>query len=364
MTQCATDCSTYCSVLPVNTGRAGSAWKKHAEIADLQPLAGKSAARPWSQRLREQALEVGGACRGAGWSGGRCRPSPPRPGAARARRFTPTAPRRGAMPICAFSSRSHGTNASPPPATPTDVRELVELRRHRLVVPRQHGVDHQRVGQAVVQVADGAERVRAGMHRAEVLLERDRAHHRGHHHVGARLQVASARAPPWRARARRCACPRARCRRTAGGRPATGSSRRCASARPCRSPRSPPAAGRASARGRRTPPSRGSAARRSTRLTCVSSSLITLLRPTSLPVPEVVGSATKCGSAASIGRTCGWSQTYSITSPGCVGEQADDLGDVERRAAADADHAVGAVGLVGGGTVHHLRPVGLPNTPP
>ena len=54
-----------------------------------------------------------------------------------------------------------------------------------------------------------------------------------------------------------------------------------------------------------------------TRLTWVSASLMTLLRPTSLPVPEVVGRATKYGSAP-IGRTCGWSQTYSITSPGCV----------------------------------------------
>ena len=32
-----------------------------------------------------------------------------------------------------------------------------------------------------------------------------------------------------------------------------------------------------------------------TRFTCDCSSLITLLRPTSLPVPEVVGNATKCG---------------------------------------------------------------------
>jgi hypothetical protein len=30
MTQCAIDCSTYCSVLPVKIGRAGSAWKKQA----------------------------------------------------------------------------------------------------------------------------------------------------------------------------------------------------------------------------------------------------------------------------------------------------------------------------------------------
>src|SRR5688572_93982 len=62
-----------------------------------------------------------------------------------------------------------------------------------------------------------------------------------------------------------------------------------------------------------------------TRLTCESSSLITLLRPTSLPVPEVVGSATKYGSTAVIGRTCGWSQTYSITSPGWVASRPTTL---------------------------------------
>ncbi len=43
------------------------------------------------------------------------------------------------------------------------------------------------------------------------------------------------------------------------------------------------------------------------RLMCVSSSLITELRPTSLPVPEVVGKATNQGTPAPIARTCGWS---------------------------------------------------------
>jgi hypothetical protein len=42
-----------------------------------------------------------------------------------------------------------------------------------------------------------------------------------------------------------------------------------------------------------------------TRLTCVSSSLTTLERPTSEPVPAVVGNATKYGSSPSIGRACG-----------------------------------------------------------
>jgi len=43
------------------------------------------------------------------------------------------------------------------------------------------------------------------------------------------------------------------------------------------------------------------------RLMWVSSSLMTELRPTSLPVPEVVGSATNHGTSVPIARTCGWS---------------------------------------------------------
>ena len=35
-------------------------------------------------------------------------------------------------------------------------------------------------------------------------------------------------------------------------------------------------------------------------------------------MPEVVGRATKYGSSATIGRTVGWSQTYSSTSPSCT----------------------------------------------
>ena len=201
-----------------------------------------------------------------------------------------------AMPIVRFSSLQPRHERRAAAAHADGVRELVELRRHRLGVPGEHGVDHQRVGQAVVQVADGAERVRARVDRAEVLLERDRAHHRAHHHVGARLQVARLAHRGRRARAPRSACPRARCRRRAGDRPATGSSRRCASARPCRSPRSPPAAGRASAPGSAKTALARISGEKTTRLTCVSSSLMTLLRPTSLPVPEVVGSATKYGS--------------------------------------------------------------------
>ncbi len=57
---------------------------------------------------------------------------------------------------------------------------------------------------------------------------------------------------------------------------------------------------------------------KSTFFTCVTSSEMTDERPTSDPVPEVVGTATKYGIGWSIGRTCGWSHAYSRTSPGCV----------------------------------------------
>ena len=180
------------------------------------------------------------------------------------------------MPICCFSALQPGHELRRRRrCTSHGMRQLVELLRHGLVVPGQHRVDHQRVGQAMVQVADRAERVRAGVHRAQVLLEGDRAHHRAHHHVAARLQVARLVHRREPARARRCACLPARCRRTAGGRPATGSSRCCASARPCRWRPSRAAAGRASVPDRRTPPWPGSSALKTMRFRCVSSSLIT-----------------------------------------------------------------------------------------
>ena len=56
--------------------------------------------------------------------------------------------------------------------------------RHRLGVPRGDGVDHHR-WRAVVHVAHRAEGVGARC-TTQVLLERDRAHHRRPHHVAAR----------------------------------------------------------------------------------------------------------------------------------------------------------------------------------
>ena len=91
------------------------------------------------------------------------------------------------------------------------------------------------------------------------------------------------------------------------------------------------------------------------RLTCVSSSLITALRPTSLPVPEVVGRATKHGSVgADRAHAADGRRRTRARSPPRGRDHADDLGDVERRAAADADDGVGAVRAERRRAGHHL----------
>ena len=101
-----------------------------------------------------------------------------------------------------------------------------------------------------------------------------------------------------------------------------------------------------------------------TRLTCVSSSLITLLRPTSLPVPEVVGKATKYGSAAAIGRTCGWSQTYSITSPGCVAIRPTTLATSSAAPPPIPTTQSAPCARYAAAPFITWLPVGLPKTPP
>ena len=59
---------------------------------------------------------------------------------------------------------------------------------HRLVELDDRG-QAQRVGEAVVQALLARQRVRERVARAEALLERDGAHHRGLHHAAARLEV-------------------------------------------------------------------------------------------------------------------------------------------------------------------------------
>ena len=62
------------------------------------------------------------------------------------------------------------------------------------------------------------ERVRERVARAEALLERDRAHHGGLQHAAARLEVVAVLHGRARGARRRAGCPRARSRRPSGGR--------------------------------------------------------------------------------------------------------------------------------------------------
>ena len=90
------------------------------------------------------------------------------------------------------------------------------------------------------------------------------------------------------------------------------------------------------------------------RFRCVSSSLITAERPTSEPVPEVVGSATKYGRSLVDGPHLRVVPHVLEDVALVRGGDADHLGHVERRAAAEADHAIGAMRLEGGRARHHL----------
>ena len=58
-------------------------------------------------------------------------------------------------------------------------------------VEAHHMVDHDAIRKTMVHVGDGAQRVGAGVSRAQIFLERDSPHHRGHHHVAARLDIFS-----------------------------------------------------------------------------------------------------------------------------------------------------------------------------
>src|SRR5260221_13415504 len=53
----------------------------------------------------------------------------------------------------------------------------------RVAVEAHHVVDHDAVGDPVIHVDHGPERMGGRMHGAQVLLERDRGRHRGHRHV-------------------------------------------------------------------------------------------------------------------------------------------------------------------------------------
>ena len=74
---------------------------------------------------------------------------------------------------------------------------------------------------------------------------------------------------------------------------------------------------------------------------CVVSLVMTPARPTSEPVPAVVGTATIGSDALGIGARPPVADVLEIPHrPGLSGHEGDELADVERRAAAEGDHAV------------------------
>ena len=78
-----------------------------------------------------------------------------------------------------------------------------------------------------------------------------------------------------------------------------------------------------------------------------SASVISAARPTSLPVPAVVGIAiTGAVAGGDLRRRRRGSRHSRASGPGWVGEQRDALGEVDRRAAAEGDDAVAALGAV------------------
>ena len=80
-------------------------------------------------------------------------------------------------------------------------------------------------------------------------------------------------------------------------------------------------------------------------LVCVASSVMTPARPTSEPVPAVVGTAMIGAMPLGIGARPPVADILEIPHrPRLPGHEGDDLADVERRAAAEGDDAVMAAG--------------------
>ncbi len=76
-------------------------------------------------------------------------------------------------------------------------------------------------------------------------------------------------------------------------------------------------------------------------LVCVSSLVSTPARPTSEPVPAVVGTATIGAIASAVGARPPVADILEIPDrPGLAGLEGDQLAEIERRAAAEGDDAV------------------------
>ena len=83
-------------------------------------------------------------------------------------------------------------------------------------------------------------------------------------------------------------------------------------------------------------------------LVWVSSCVMTPARPTSEPVPAVVGTAMTGAMPVRVGARPPVADILEVPHrPGLAGHEGDDLAGIERRAAAEGDDAVMAAGLQG-----------------
>ena len=201
-------------------------------------------------------------------------------------------------------------------------------------------------------VVERADRMRQRMDGAERLLERGRAHRRRRHHVRARLDVRcrpSRRAPGFPSPA---ACPRPRCRRPSGGR--TGRNRPRGNARSASMP-VPAVMMRRHADGQLRIADRH--LRHHLRMEDDLLGVGRLVgdrppaRPTSEPVPAVVGTATIGRDAVGVGARPPVADVLEIPHrPRLAGHEGDHLAGIERRAAAEGDHAVMLAGACSAAT--------------
>ncbi len=93
------------------------------------------------------------------------------------------------------------------------------------------------------------------------------------------------------------------------------------------------------------------------RLVCVASSVMTETRPTSEPVPAVVGTATVGAMPVEVGAPVQLSPTSSKSHkrPRLARQEGDGLAGIERAAAAERDHAVMAARAVDRDAVLDVR---------
>ena len=136
---------------------------------------------------------------------------------------TPSARRPSGRPTRLRSARTASPQSSrrriedgADPVEPLVRRGLVELDDRR---------EAERVGEPVVHALLARERMRERVARAEALLERDRAHHRGLHHAAARREIVAVLDRAREAASRRARARRARWRRPSGDRRASSTPR-------------------------------------------------------------------------------------------------------------------------------------------